>query len=210
MMKISERPILEEGRQRVVIEGVAPEIDGGKFPIKRVLGERVRVEAAVFADGHEVIRASLKYRHGGQEDWSELPMEPLVEDRWRASFEVLELGEYFYTIEGWVDVFATWRRDLEKKFKAGLDVNVELLAGAELIEAAAGRARDEEAEELRVAAGRVRTENEIPMAAKVTIALSTRMRELLEKYGGRAFLTNYPQELRVMSEPVLARFSAWY
>ena len=201
---------LEEGRARVVIEGVAPEIDGGRFPIKRVPGEQVQVQAAVFADGHDVIKAVVKHRHRGEKDWTETPMEPLVEDRWRVSFEILELGEYLYTIEGWVDAFSTWRRDLEKKFKAGLDIDVELMAGAELMESAAANAKSEEAEELKVAAGRVRGGEGIPVAGRVAIAISTRVQELMERHGGRPFLSRYPKELRVMAEPVLARFSAWY
>jgi starch synthase (maltosyl-transferring) len=201
---------LEEGRRRVVIEGVAPEIDCGKFPIKRTIGESVRVFADIFADGHDVLKAMLKYRHASQPDWTEIAMEPLVEDRWRARFEISEMGEYFYTFEAWIDVFATWRRDLEKKFKAGMDVEVELVAGALVLEAAAGRAPEEEASELRTAAGRIRPENRIPQAAKVAIGLSSTVQDLMETYGERHFSSSYPRELRVMAEPVLARFSAWY
>ncbi|MDB6033237.1 MAG: alpha amylase catalytic region [Verrucomicrobiales bacterium] len=199
-----------DGRQRVVIEGVLPEIDCGRFPIKRTVGESVSVLADVFADGHDVVTTVLKYRHSSAQDWLEIPMEALAEDRWKATFAIAEVGEYSYTIEAWIDVFATWRRDLEKKFKADIDVKVELLAGAELLEAAASQASGEHADELRSAASRMRPENPIPVAAKVTIAMSSRMRELMETHGERHFLSRYEKELHVMAEPVLARFSAWY
>src|SRR5688500_7873033 len=97
-----------EGRQRVIIERVEPEIDGGRFPIKRTVGEPVVVEADIFADGHDVLAAVLKV--GNQE----YPMRPLANDRWRGEFTINEIGAHTYTIEAWVDHFATWERDLEK------------------------------------------------------------------------------------------------
>ena len=130
---------LEEGRARVVIEGVAPEMDGA-------VSNQAGAWRAGPGAGGSLRRRTRRDQGGGEapasraKDWTETPMEPLVEDRWRVSFEVLELGEYLYTIEGWVDAFATWRRDLEKKFKAGLDIDVELVAGAELMESAAANA----------------------------------------------------------------------
>src|SRR5439155_17568468 len=99
-----------EGRRRVVIEGVRPEVEGGTYPIKRVRGEDVVVEADVFADGHDLLSAVLRYRREG-EDWSESPMRLVGNDRWRGSFTVQEMGRYRYTVRGWVDRFGSWRRD---------------------------------------------------------------------------------------------------
>jgi starch synthase (maltosyl-transferring) len=121
------------GQARVVIEGVTPEIDGGRFPIKRVPGEGVAIEADIFADGHDVLSAVLKWRRVEDENWSETPMEPLVNDRWTGSFTPDSQGTYVYTVEGWIDRFATWRSELEKKVKAGQEVIVELQAGAAFI-----------------------------------------------------------------------------
>src|SRR5262245_6516623 len=106
---------------RVIIEGVEPEIDGGRFPIKRTAGEEVAVTADVHADGHDVLAAALRYRPAGGE-WSEVAMVPLSNDRWSGRFTVTEIGTYEYTIRAWVDRFATWRRDLAKKADAGQDV----------------------------------------------------------------------------------------
>src|SRR5690606_8377471 len=104
---------MADGRCRVVIEGVSPEIDCGRFAIKRVTGEQVVVEADIFTDGHDEVSAVLCYRRGGEEGWIEVEMAPLVNDRWRASFPVSDLGLYEYTIVAWVDRFRTWEHDLE-------------------------------------------------------------------------------------------------
>src|SRR4051794_18427988 len=98
--------------RRVVIEGVKPEIDAGRFSIKRTVGEQVVVEADLFADGHDALSGRLLYRRAADTDWSEAPLTPLVNDRWRAAFRVAEVGHYCYTLEGWVDHFKTWSRDL--------------------------------------------------------------------------------------------------
>src|SRR6476659_3447380 len=100
----------EFGRQRVAIEGVRPEIDCGRFPIKRTVGEEVVVLADIFADGHDVLAAVVKHRPVGAADWSEVPMTPLVNDRWTGRFAVGAQGRHEYTVEGWVDRFATWLR----------------------------------------------------------------------------------------------------
>ena len=95
----STSPLPEAGRSRAAIEAVTPEVDGGRFPIKRVVGERVEVEADVFADGHDAVRAELLYRRVGEVKWSRTPMVLGGNDRWRARFRVRELGRYAYTVE---------------------------------------------------------------------------------------------------------------
>src|SRR5579864_1617543 len=91
----------DEGRRRVVIEAVSPEIEAGRFPAKRSTGELVTVEADIFADGHDALAAVLRYRHESAAGWTEAPMNPLVNDRWRGQFPVTELGRYVFTVEGW-------------------------------------------------------------------------------------------------------------
>lgn len=114
------------GRRRVVIEAVAPQVDCGRFPIKRVMGEMVVVEADVFADGHDRVTADLLYRHEQVRDWRRLPMQALGNDRMRASFRVERLGRYLYTVVAWVDHFATWREDLTKRYAAHQALELEL------------------------------------------------------------------------------------
>ena len=123
-----------QARKRVVIEGVKPEIDGGRFPIKRTVGDRLSVEADIVTDGHDVIAAQLLYRREQDADWQAAPMQPLVNDRWQGEFQVRELGRYRYALEAWVDRFRTWQRDLKKRVDASQDVAVELLVGAGCID----------------------------------------------------------------------------
>jgi starch synthase (maltosyl-transferring) len=131
-----------------VIERVQPEIDAGRFPIKRTPGESVVVTADIFADGHDLLAGVLKYRPvtgpRGEPDkarptWSEVPLTPVDDDRWTASFVVEQIGCYEYTIEAWIDRFGSWLKGLIAKAEAGQDVESELLEGAELILAAAAR-----------------------------------------------------------------------
>jgi len=113
--------LMEEttGQTRVVIEGVEPEIDSGRFPIKRVAGEKIVVEADIFTDGHDAISALLLYRKENDPEWTEIPLEPLVNDHWRGWFVVTEPGCYRYTVLAWIDQFKSWQRDLIKKFRGG-------------------------------------------------------------------------------------------
>src|SRR6185312_14989826 len=106
---------LVDGRRRVVIEGVRPEIDGGRFPIKRVVGQSVVVEADLFADGHDEIAGVIRYRHEREQDWTDVPLLFVENDRWRASFKVLEQGLYHYTVTAWIDHFRSWQRDMRKR-----------------------------------------------------------------------------------------------
>jgi starch synthase (maltosyl-transferring) len=133
-----------EGRQRVVIEHVVPEIDAGRFPVKRVVGDKVVVEADIFADSHDALSCSLLHRKVVDSEWIRTPMQPLANDRWRGSFRVTELGRYVYGLEAWIDRFETWRRDLNKKIEYEQDVSMDLLVEAQLIENAAARATGED------------------------------------------------------------------
>ena len=125
--------------RRVVVEGVTPEVDEGRYPAKRTAGEEVVVEADVYADGHDVLAAMLLWRRQGEAAWRETPMAALPNDRWRASFVASEeFATYEFTVEGWVDPRATWRHGLEKKLAAGQDVSSERLE-EDLLPADGGR-----------------------------------------------------------------------
>jgi starch synthase (maltosyl-transferring) len=200
---------MRAARQRVVVEGVTPEIDGGRFPIKRSCGESVVVEADVFADGHDVLKAILSYRHDGEDEWTDVPMEPLGNDRWRASFTVARLGRYWYRVTGWVDEYATWRRDLRKKVEAGQQVSVELLMGAALIEQAGGRAAGADASAIKQWAAEL-VDADASESQRVQVALSEDVEQLVARYPKRSWATTYERELAVVVDRVKARFSSWY
>ena len=197
-----------DGRRRVVIEQVSPEIDCGRFAIKRVLGETVVVEADVFADGHDQVTCQILYSEDG-ENFQSSPMQPLANDRWRGEFTVAKLGQYQYTVEGWIDHFQTWRHALEKRIAADQDVHVDLLIGVELIEAAAVRAAaQQDATLLRQWAHRLRENKDKPSGGK--LALDEELLRVMERNPDRTFSSRYEKQLTVVVDRVKARFSTWY
>ena len=198
----------KDDRKRAVIEGVQPEIDSGRFPAKRVVGDTVVVEADIFADGHDALAAVLKFRKQGEEPWREVPMEPLVNDRWQGSFVVSELGRWVFTLEAWVDRFLTWQRDLAKKAAAGQDLSVDLLMGAELVLEAAARASGMDAGDLRGLADRLASSRD--MEERMAAALDTDLRDIMARVPDRRFATAYGKDLVVVVDRTKARFSAWY
>jgi starch synthase (maltosyl-transferring) len=196
----------EEGRKRVIIEKVTPEIDGGKFPIKRVIGDETTVEAVILADGHDALSCALLYRAESEPSWTLVPMQPLGNDRWQGSFRVQELGRYRYTVMGWVDHFKTWSRDLEKRIRAGQDVSIDLLIGAEMVEQARQRAGLTQAGWLSTFADALRAGGKEGQDG----ALSPELARLMDEWGNRRIVTRYEKELEVVVDPELARFGAWY
>jgi starch synthase (maltosyl-transferring) len=140
-----------------VVERVRPQVDGGRFPAKREVGDVVDVEADVFADGHDELSCELRWRRQGERGWSASPMEPLGNDRWHGSFEVPERGRYDFCLRAAVDPYGTWLRDTQIKAQAGREISVELLVGAELLETAAGRATQRQRRVLHDAAEALRS-----------------------------------------------------
>jgi starch synthase (maltosyl-transferring) len=197
-----------DGRKRVVIESVQPEIDAGRFPIKRIAGDTVEVEADVFADGHDRVTARLLYRLQGVPAWIAVPMQPLGNDRWRGEFPVTNTGEYFYTIAGWIDHFDTWRSDLEKRIAAGQNIRVDLLIGAQLVEQAAARAEGQDAAALRRWVALLRATDVIPAAQ--TAALDPALAATMARHLDPAMESRYDRELRVIVDREKARYSSWY
>ncbi|HEY0256828.1 MAG TPA: alpha-1,4-glucan--maltose-1-phosphate maltosyltransferase, partial [Candidatus Methylacidiphilales bacterium] len=186
------------------------EIAGGRYPINRVPGESVVVEADAFADGHVLLTIILKWRHESEVIWHELPMEPLGNDRWRGEFNITLLGAYFYTIEGWLDHYKSWRGDLLKRIKAGQDVSVDLRIGGELVEATARRASRDEGRRLRKWAKDFSEGEEGTLESRTELALDEGMAALTLQFPDRSHATVYSHELRVAVDPVLARTGAWY
>jgi starch synthase (maltosyl-transferring) len=199
----------EKGGTRIVIEGVKPEINSGRFPIKRIIGDRVTVEADIFADGHDVISVVLLYRRESDPNWTEAPMEFLVNDRWRGSFTVSDLGRYRYSFAAWVDLFKTWQQNLAKKAEAKQDVSIDLLEGTQLIKEASQRAtkRDKQTMQEWVA---LLNSNQKPRSTKTRLALSSKVSVLMAKYPDRRLATTYAEELMLVVDREKARFSTWY
>ena len=197
-----------EGRNRVVIEHVLPEVDDGRFPVKRVVGEDVVVEADIMTDGHDAISSVLRFRREGEAEWLETSMQPLINDRWRGVFWVSELGRYLYGIEAWVDKFETWHRDLIKKVEAGQDVSMDLMTGAQFIEEASTRALDTDAKRLQAWAEELRSKKKLQK--NLHSKLDNELTPLMARYPDRRYATTYSKELSVIVDRKKARFSAWY
>ena len=193
---------VEMDARRVAISGVTPEIDGGRFAVKRVVGEYVTVEADIFAEGHDALSAVLRYRREESADWIEIPMTPMVNDHWTARFRVEHLGRYLYSIETWIDHYRSWRRDLGKRIAADQDVSVDILIRADLIDQAARRAQGPHARRLAAAARETREQG--------VTALTIDVDNLVALYPDRTHSTAYTAELPVIVDPMLARYSTWY
>lgn len=200
--------ITVEGRKRVAIEKVSPEIDGGRFPVKRVPGEEVVVRADVFSDGHDAVSALLLFKREGGGTWSSMPMTFLGNDRWEAAFTVIEPGSYFYTVSGRIDHFTTWKNDLKKKLDGGINLAVDRAIGAALIEKAAEPAPVGERERLQELARKILDAEDDSLA--VAYAGQAELSGLMAEHYDPAFTTVYPNILEVVVERREALFSAWY
>src|SRR5215470_17516802 len=127
----------------VAIENVQPLIDCGRYPLKRIMGEDLVVEADIFKDGHDVVAAVLKWRVLGKRAWRETPMAFVDNDRWRGVCTLYDEAVHEYTVEAWTDRFRSWQQEFSKKFEGGIsDLRSEALEGTAIVKAAASRARD--------------------------------------------------------------------
>jgi starch synthase (maltosyl-transferring) len=201
-----EKP--NEGRNRVVIENVQPEVNCGLFPIKRIVDDLVSVQADVFGDGHDHVRARLLWKQEGQSAWQTAEMLPLGNDRWRGEFPVTRIGRYRYTLVGDVDHFKTWQSDLKKRVEAQQDLEMPFATGAVLLEQVQARATKEDSAKLAAWARKLRTGNKDDAA--VAFALQDELLAMVHRYPDPAVETWYERELEVFVDRERARFSAWY
>ncbi len=197
----------QAGRTRVVIERVSPEVDGGRFPIKRTVNENVIVEADIFVDGKDQLHCSLLHRPSKSKTWNEVLMIPVSKDRWQACFTVDTVGRYEYTIVASVDHFLTWQQEftMREEFE---DILVALQAGAEMVSAAAKSASGDNARELKDWATKLRSTSTLEEGRN--IAQSESLTNLMSTNGKRLFVTKYCHILEVVVDIERARFSSWY
>jgi len=199
----------EHGRARVMIERVTPCIDGGRFMVKRVLGERVVVEADVFADGHDLIRAVVRHRREGEPAWHETEMKPLVNDRWRGVFHVEHEGVCEFEVEAWIDRFGSWRRDLGKKAQAGQATDVDLLMGAQLLDGLAERAEGDAKTRLARASEELRDESR-SLRERVASAMDEEVEGDARRADPRLHSVTIERPIEIRVDRERARFSTWY
>jgi starch synthase (maltosyl-transferring) len=192
-----------------VIENLQPLIDGGRYPVKRIVGEDLIVEADIFKDGHDVVAAVLKWRAVGKRTWRETPMVFVDNDRWRGVCTLYDQGTHEYTVEAWTDTFRSWQREFTAKFEGGIiSLRSEALEGAALIKAAAARARDRsDATRLREFSEQIATGANSQINA---IAKSGELEVLMATYPERSNATEFVPVPRVMVDRRAALFGAWY
>jgi len=214
-VSVETAAIPESLARRVIVEHVRPQIDDGRFPVKRTPGDAVVVVASIFADGHDLIAATLRDGRGASsaDAWRETPMSLVAPgtDEWTAPFTVDAVGWHEYAIIAWADRFQTWRHDLEIKFAAAQDVSIELLEGSMLIREAAARAHaanaDADARWLLTQADALT--GEAPAGARVAIALGDALDAQMRAHADRSRATT-TKPLRVWVDRERARFSTWY
>jgi starch synthase (maltosyl-transferring) len=202
-------------RRRVVIENVRPQIDSGRFPIKRTAGEPVIVEADVIADGHSHLAGVVLCRFASgvaDAEWEEIPLRFLDNDRWTAQFTVRRIGTYQYTVEAWIDQFESWRHGLAKWVEANNVSETELQEGAQLIAAASERALASaergDSRRLRTAAESLAAPG--PPLHRAQLALADDLRDAMARHPDRSGATRFERVLETLVDRERARFGAWY
>ena len=196
-----------DGRARAIIEGIAPMVDGGRFAVKRVIGDEVVVEADCFTDGHDQLYCTLHYRHDEEVEWRELRMQALGNDRWRASFKCDRLGTWHYKASARVDAFLSWRAEFSRRVDPE-DLRIAARVGAELITAAAERASGEHS--VQLGGWVIRLLDTADPEALRREGLSETMASLMLRYPDLDIAPASSPELRITVDTERARYSAWY
>jgi starch synthase (maltosyl-transferring) len=207
-----------DGRSRVVIEDVTPQIDGGRHSVRRIVGDKMTVTAAIFADGHDRLAAQLHYRHKSDSQWNAVPMTAEENDLWSGSFSVDRIGSWTFTVVGWIDHFATWASDLKKRLTAQNDLNARvspedirlaLLSGAILVQEAAARARGADASQLTKLAASFNSIAD-KHAAYYDNPVTAEILALVNRYPDLSLATRFEPELPLWVDRERGRFSSWY
>jgi starch synthase (maltosyl-transferring) len=205
-----------EGRPpaRIRIEQPLPRIDCGRYPPKRCEGDFVEISADVFRDGHDLVRAVVRWRGPGKRRWQERPMRPVDAHvdgvRWVGGFVVEHVGRWEWTIEAWSDAFATWREELRRKLAFGQhDLSSELSEGVLMLRDAAVRARGEDRRMIDQAR-QLLEDPDVPEAAKHDAALGQELLAAVERHPDRSSSTTLGHRLMLDVDRALARFGAWY
>src|SRR5215213_4596193 len=190
--------------ESVIIENVYPELDCGRYPIKREVGDRFEVWADIFKEGHDVLAAVLRYTEKGAGGWSEAPMRLYENDRWTGGFDLKKNARYEYTIEVWMDEFETWRTEVGKKVGAGQNVKLELVEGRRIVEGAYSRSQDKRLKDTLAgfdAAG---------YEGRLALLRSEEVRDLMRDHPDRSTSTVYGKTLEIVVDRERARYGAWY
>ncbi len=201
------------GRARVMILSLDPQVDGGRFAAKHIVGEPVVVSADLLVDGHDVLAGVVRYappQTDGTYAWKEVPLAPQTPgtDRWKASFTPDQVGLWQFTIEAWVDEFATWQWGIDRKLQAQQNVDVDVLEGVNLILQAARRAPPADSAWLEATAAALKAASS--QAEQRQLAADPVLAQHMRRHADRATSTTHEPALGLWVDPVKARFSSWY
>jgi starch synthase (maltosyl-transferring) len=212
-MKSPSDPRSSNGRQRVVIEAPAPAVDLGRYPAKRIVGERVVASCDLVSDGHDAVGGSLLYRGPGQSSFTRVALVPKGNDRFEASFVADAVGRWEIGFEAWVDAFATWLHGVTKKVAAGQDVHVEMLVGAKLLAEAADRAQrasDHDGSGVLRRASSAVGDAKLSADARLAAASAGDVVAIVARHPDLENATKYERTLPIVVDRKLARFGSWY
>ncbi|MDA8092698.1 MAG: alpha-1,4-glucan--maltose-1-phosphate maltosyltransferase [Betaproteobacteria bacterium] len=203
---------MTDSEHTIVIASVSPELDCGRYPVKREVGDVLSVEADIFKEGHDVLAAVVRFREVGTPTWHEAPMAPTTNDRWQGEFPLPRNTRYQYTVQAWTDAFASWCEDLEKKLAAGRAVGLELREGRLLVADASQRANSADRHQLQLVLANFDGLADAPEqeAQRTEILLAPHVRTLMARTSDRRDATAYDRELEVVVDRPLARCAAWY
>ena len=196
-----------QNQSRIVVENIAPQINQGKIFIKRVVNEIVNVTADILVDGHDVLQASILYKHEAEKSWSETRMTPTENDEYTASFQTVKQGFYKYKVEGWVDYLLNWQHGIHRKIDDHQHVNSELLEGAELISSIIEQVKSDEKNYLLHLIQIFKNKENYNEA--INEAVSNKLTEIFKNYPVK-LLTFTSDEYEVYVDREKARFSTWY
>ncbi|MDK4742357.1 DUF3416 domain-containing protein [Rhizobium sp. CNPSo 3464] len=191
---------------RLAIENIMPRVDDGRFPVKRVVGDIVSVEADIFADGHDPIAAALMWRSMDASAWSEAEMRLVENDRWRAEFPLERVGRYEFAVEAWRSLFAIFRYELAKKNEARLDLKLEIQEGMNLIRAALAEAQGTLRAELQALFQKLEFSSQ---AERTSILLNAHTSDLMARADKRPFRVR-SEASAVEAERKCAAYASWY
>src|SRR4051812_15854957 len=208
----SDRRSPSRGVQHLIIECVSPEIDSGRFPVKRIVGDVVAVAADVIKDGHDILSAHIVVRAPGEAAAWPVPMRyDFDADRWHGQFTVDRIGKWSFTIEAWTDQWETWRSGFRKKVEAGQNVRLELLEAAALGKAASRRAKPGPARAaLTQTARSLELVEDAPDDTLIQHAQGIELAELMRENFVPRDLTRYGRELEIIVDRDRAGFASWY
>ncbi|HEX2718641.1 MAG TPA: alpha-1,4-glucan--maltose-1-phosphate maltosyltransferase [Gemmatimonadaceae bacterium] len=194
----------------LTIECVTPELEAGRYPVKRLVGDVCEVGADIIKDGHDMLAARVRYR-GPDGEWQNTPLTyDYNEDRWTGRFTLDRIGRWRFTVEGWTDRFGTWRAGLEKKIAAKQDVELELVEGALLVEATAKHAPRGDARTALTAAAATLRDKSAPKEIRYELALSPALLGFVAANYAPDDLTSYRREVEIVVDRELAGFASWY